>query len=163
MVHTGSCSVLASVRTQVNASCIPVVGCHTVVGLRVAPRDRKSVQVVESQSCSSFEPVRTCAEVVERIIYCPVRSVLLGSHHVQFILRGVQSHGSAIGRVDVSVLASLFEIDEDDAITSARSVDCGCRTVLEDIDRFDIRRVDVGQVSSRNTVNDYERTIARAS
>ena len=163
MVHTGSCSVLASVRTQVNASCIPVVGCNTVVGLCVAAGNCKSVQVVESQSCSGFEPVGTCAEVIERIIYCPVRSVLLGSHHVKFILRSIQSHGSAIGRVDVSVLASLFEIDEDDTITSARSVDCGCRTVLEHIDRLDIRRVDVGQISSRNTVNDYERTIARAS
>lgn len=51
----------------------------------------------------------------------------------------------------VSVLASLLEVYKDDTIATSGSVDCGCCTVLEDVDGLDIRRVDVGQVSSRNS------------
>ena len=119
--------------------------------------------MVESQSCGGFEPIGACTEVVERIAYSPVGTILLGGHHFKFILWRIQSHCSAIGRVDVTVLASLFEVDKNDTVTSSGSVDCRCGTVLEDVDGLDIRRIDVGEVSSRDTVNDYERTIARAS
>ena len=119
--------------------------------------------MVESQSCSSLEPIGACTEVVERIAYSPVGAILLGGHHFEFILWRIQSHCSAIGRVDVTVLASLLEIYQNDTVATTSSVDCGCSTVLEDVDGLDIRRVDVGEVSSRDTVNDYERTIARAS
>ena len=50
--------------------------------------------------------------------------------------------------------------DDDDTVGASCTVDGRCRAVLEHVDALDVLRVDVADVGTGHTVDDYERSLA---
>ena len=68
----------------------------------------------------------------------------------------------AVRRVQATVVHPFLRRHEDDAVRSAAAVDRRRRGVLEDVDRFDHRGIEVlNAAADRNAVDDVERLVAR--
>ena len=54
----------------------------------------------------------------------------------------------------------IFGGDDDNAVSTLRTVDSGCSCILEDVHRSDVTRRNIGNRAHRHTVHDIERVVA---
>ena len=60
--------------------------------------------------------------------------------------------------MELAVARTFLCRDEDDTVGAARAINSRSRTVFQNVERLDVVRVDVRQVTTRHTVDDNQRT-----
>ena len=119
--------------------------------------------VGETHTADFLEPVDIPAEVFCRTVGNFLLTELLRRKHIQLIHQEVGPRHHLIRGMESTVQSALLRVDEDDTITSARSINRRGGAILQDVNRFDIVGIEIGQVPAGDTVDDDERAQVGAS
>ena len=159
-VHHGSAgAVFLTVRAQVDTMGFAIIRTDTVVALGATTTECQRML----HSCSSagglIKPVDVSTKVHTRVTPAqPHIAVLLCIHHLQLFIDEIPRHLTGVGSVCLAVLASFLGGHHNDTVRTACTVNGRGGTILQHVKRCDIVGVDVGEVSSRHTINHNERT-----
>ncbi len=156
--HRSARTVFLTVGTEVDTVGIAVVGTHTVVAALVAAAHGECVLHGEAGTGHGVEPVEIATEVYSAVAPSETHvAVVLGAHHVNFLVDFVPGESAGIRGVDGAVLAAFLGCDENHTIGTARTIYSRCRTVLKDVERGNVVGVDVGEVATGHSVNHNQR------
>ena len=119
--------------------------------------------VGKTYTADFLEPVNVSAKVFGRPAGNLLFAELLCRKHIQILHHDICSGHHFVRGVESTILGALLGVDENDTITTARTIYSRGGTVLQDVDRLDIVRIYIGQITARNAVNDDKRSKTRIS
>ena len=85
-------------------------------------------------------------------------------HHIVFLRDMTPSHITGIIQPDTHLVGirgrGVLGSDNNNAVSTLRTVDCGSCSIFQDVHRLDVTRRDIRNTGNRETVHDIERLIA---
>ena len=158
MVHCRTRAVLLAVAALLDAVGVAVVGRHTIVGVGTAAAHRQGVLLLEAYLLHKVEQIEARTEVDGRISRRnTLVTIVIGSHHVEVAVGLVPGESCGICGVRTAVLRSFLGGDDDHTIRTARTVNSGCGTVFEHIERGNVVGVYICQARTGNAVEHNQR------
>ena len=153
MVEAGAGAIFLPLRPLVDTICLPIVGTHTEIVVHIATREGDGVLMGETHSANLLEPVNIATKVFCGPAGDFLFAELLCREHIQILHHDIGTCHHFIRGVESTVLGALLGVDENDTITTARTIYSRGGAVFQDIDRLDVVWINIGQISARNTVN----------
>ena len=111
-----------------------------------------------SQTGDGIKPVCTGTHIGKWIRHRTISTIFLRIHNVQLFLCFIESDGSTVSSMHFSVTGSFFQINKNNTVTTPCTINSRSGTILQYIDRFNIRRINIRHITSRHSVYNNQRT-----